>query len=629
MDLYFLIALIVSFAFILAVTVASIFSKKVRNNRTFSVWNLFALGIAAALVATFVPVVYYEFYRVIDNDIRFVSTGLLSIINTGRTFLLDGQFEVVRDAANLIENDWLQSIFLFYCAALHLVAPAMTAGYILSLLKNVFADIRFACTKKRKIYVMSVLNDRSKALAKDIMSKNDGVDKKLVVFTGIENFRELDEDNKQFIKSVHAICLKKDVSDLVTKNKTHVEYFLIDEDESRNLNKALKIINNETDEFERCVFVFARSESVGMVLDSVYQGRDVNKFKIRRVDDVHLLTRRTLEKSGIHTHRLHKKKDNDIISLLIVGMGKYGVSFLKNAVWFCQMFGVKVEINVIDKRPENADDNYNVIKEIEHDCPELLKLNDCEEYGEANYSIRFFTGIDCFNSDFDNLFDHKKNPEGYKRLKRTDMVFVSLGDDDLNINAAVMMRVMFDRLLKVNATSDLSQNDDVPMIYSVVYDSVKTENLNIGGKDEQGYDCFLGNQSNIPYNIYFVGCLNDEFTYDKIYEKECEDRAIVYHTEWVNACDDADKLRKKEEIKYELKEYYRISSITKSVHKEAIKDVVADFTLEQRRVTEHMRWNAYMRSRGYIYGPKKIERAKIHQNLVAYDLLSDSDKLKD
>ncbi len=632
MEIFCLIVLAIAFAAPAVAVVIAIRSANSKKSHTLNAWHIVTLGIAVALFAIFLPSFYCGFFNNGKYYYNYVTPVLLSIVNVGRAFLLDGQFELTRDTAKAIDNHILQCVFLHYGAILHLAAPIMTAGYILSIIKNFFANIRYSSAKKHKVYIMSVLNNRSKTLAYDIFDTSPEGEKILIVFAGIDKFKDLDDEDQTFLKTVKAVYLTRDIDDLSTKNKRHVEFFLIDEDETDNLNKARKIIDKETDEFERYVFVYARSESVGVVLDSVKQDRNVDKFKIRRVDDVYLLTRRTLQKSNIHQIRINKKKNRDIISILIVGMGKYGVNFLKNSLWFCQMYGVKVEINVVDRRPENKDDTYSVIKEIEHDCPELLKFNDCDIDGEANYSIRFFTGVDCFTSDFDSLFDSRQNHDAYERIKRTDMVFVTLGDDDMNINASVMIRTLFDRINNVSATDETLAEEDLPVIYSVVYDSVKTENLKIG---EQAFS--LVNQSNIPYHINFIGCLKNDFKYDMVYDKACEEQAVCYHIDWVNAeekakrinPDQAAKKRKAEIVKYELKEYYRVSSISKSIHKAAIKELLDNMSDEQRCITEHMRWNAYMRTMGYVYGPVKNERAKVHNNLVEYSRLSETDKSKD
>ena len=63
-----------------------------------------------------------------------------------------------------------------------------------------------------------------------------------------------------------------------------------------------------------------------------------------------------------------------------------------------------------------------------------------------------------------------------------------------------------------------------------------------------------------------------------------------------------------------------------------IEKVPAERTEEEKhtlRLLEHRRWNAYMRSEGFVYSPKRNNLAKTHHCLVTFDLLSQADKEKD
>ena len=44
---------------------------------------------------------------------------------------------------------------------------------------------------------------------------------------------------------------------------------------------------------------------------------------------------------------------------------------------------------------------------------------------------------------------------------------------------------------------------------------------------------------------------------------------------------------------------------------------------------EHIRWNAYMRSEGYVYGILRNDLAKTHHNIVPLSKLTESDIRKD
>ena len=46
-------------------------------------------------------------------------------------------------------------------------------------------------------------------------------------------------------------------------------------------------------------------------------------------------------------------------------------------------------------------------------------------------------------------------------------------------------------------------------------------------------------------------------------------------------------------------------------------------------MVEHIRWNAYMRTEGYIYAPQRYDLGKMHYNLVPVSELSNDDLRKD
>ena len=56
------------------------------------------------------------------------------------------------------------------------------------------------------------------------------------------------------------------------------------------------------------------------------------------------------------------------------------------------------------------------------------------------------------------------------------------------------------------------------------------------------------------------------------------------------------------------------------------------FTPKQRdlyQLIEHRRWNAYMRSEGFIYHQSRNDLGKMHFDLVPYEELTDAEKAKD
>ena len=104
---------------------------------------------------------------------------------------------------------------------------------------------------------------------------------------------------------------------------------------------------------------------------------------------------------------------------------------------------------------------------------------------------------------------------------------------------------------------------------------------------------------------------------------------------------------------YEDYEYFRDSSISKQIHKDVIEGIYltegSDYFMafdeakehekqlpvccckrcEAKRISEHMRWNAYMRVNGFCYSPNRADRAFLHNDLKPWDQLNILEQLKD
>lgn len=673
-----------------------IYKKTDRAKRIFSSLNLYTIGIFISALLVFIPV-YYTDYPLYDSY-GYIRPLLLAIHNTVRMFILDGEFDIIRDATAELE-EWLRVTFSLYAAILYVVAPVLTFGNVLSMFKNLKGEARFYFWKKRPFYIMSELNVCSVAMAESIINTADErKEKPIIVFTDV--FEQNEEDDYELllkVRDLNAICMKKDISHLnISKKKGKVEIFVIGETESENIEQAIKLTEAHKTRQNVSIYVFATTAGAGYVIDSLDKGKytldskfekrvtddprgllygdawknnriDVDGgFYLRRINCVDSLALHTISDKETVTAVREAAKADKTVSVLIIGMGSYGKQFFKTALWFYQLDGYKLEINIFDA---DTDGNDSVKKHLEQECPELISKNPCSEDGEANYDIRFFSGIDCFSSDFDKCFD---SSESGARLKRTNLAFVMLGDDDKNIEASVMLRKLFDRKKHLgNGDVKKASVNEMPIIYAVVYDDQKASNLS-------GHGSTLKNHKDNSYNIRFIGDRASQYSYKNILEnKDIEHDAFLYHTDWLRKtaqlrhCYETDPEFKKKvdanradtnpiywgdeymfykgadgnldfygavnikEIldiskQYVNYEYYRHSSIAKAMHKESTdeyylsaeghNDVCTCEVCENRRKTEHMRWNAYMRTLGYVEG-KRNDRGKTHPDLCSwYDL---------
>lgn len=408
------------------------------------------------------------------------------------------------------------------------------------------------------------------------------------------------------------------------------------------------------------------------LLEQTWQSADYEMrgdFFVRRIDPVDVLVQDVLTMNDYADYAKIQEdaQKTKTISVTILGMGRHGVHFLKTALWFYQRYGIRLEFNIFDMGTENGDPE----KRLGQECPELISINPSTREGDALYDIRFFTGMDCLSYDFSNLVLQDER----QRFQKTNLVFVALGDDDRNIHAAMMMQTLFARLHAPHGGQH-----EIPFIYSIVNDDGKAANLN----------------ASTFRRIRFVGARLDRYAYPVLQNiKYCEQSAFEYHLDWLkkeSQLHTAYRIAEsgqphpqldiytafKNELDQELQErgtspywgdtgfftndsivdekvldlarsymrytYFRQSSQAKAIHKKALSKIshimkacdngpICNCDIcREARLTEHMRWNAYMRTLGYCRncgGSKRDPLAKLHPDICPWHELPCQERYKD
>ena len=585
--------LLLSIGWLLFVVLTSLSASnsKVAKNHNFNLFNALFAGVFVSAVLMFFPV---------HNDAAIVNgwgvgrTLLLSLFNSMQIFAIGCEFQVVREGMLTCP----ESLVLFYevwAAVLFVLAPVFTFGFVLSLFKNLSAYARYLGVYFKDVYVFSELNDQSFALACDIKSRNK---RAAVVFTDVF---ETDEEKTYELTSEAEkrgfICFKKDLLaiNFVRHSKRRALYFFaIGLDETENLNHSLKLIEQYNKRENTHIYVFSKKMESELLLASVDRGT----LKVRRINEVRSLINRILyERGEIIFEGAREGADGEKhISAVVVGMGCHGTEMVKALTWFSQMDGYTVEINAFDMDPL-ARERF-VMR-----APELMSpdYNGVFVAGEAQYKIEVHPGLDVESQSF---------LKAINKITDATYVMVALGNDDINIETAVNLRVCFERM------------GIHPTIQAIVYNSQQKNAL-------QGLKNYRGQ----TYDIEFIGDIDSSYTEDVIIDSELEEDALRRHLKWG-----------KEEDFWTYEYNYR-SSAASAIHMRArIKCGIAgaekredELTLAERdalEVLEHRRWNAYMRAEGYIYSGSKAEEsrndlAKMHNDLVDYASLSEEEKRKD
>lgn len=573
---------------IFAVATSCVFIKmKYKRERIWNSFNVLAGGIFLSSVVMFLPI-YKQIFS--EDKLAGIKTFLLSLHNTLRLFIVDGEFVFLMEYTKNIPSG-LSVAYNMLGAVLFVVAPILTFGVVLSFFKNVFAYLDYWGSFFSDVYIFSDLNPKSIALAKSLKENNS---KRVIVFTNVcekdeEHGHELNEE----VRELGVITFKRDITDIgfqLHSKRKHIIFFAMSENQVDNLTQSLRLIKKYKERDNTSLYVFSAKTESELLLSTA----DSGKIKVRRVNEVRSLINRLLYDDGMKIFESAVAYDDKekMISAVVLGLGTHGTEMAKALPWFCQMDGYRVYMNVFDK---NKDAKSRFCAE----CPELMDDEHNKDFiteGEAHYSIEIYDEIDVETTEF-----WKK----MKGIPTVTYVYVALGNDEINIRTAVKLRSWFEKE-GVN-----------PQIDALVRDTDKVNAL-------KG----ITNYSGQEYNINFIGDLKNSYSERVILESDVEEVALERHMKWG------------EEEAFWKYEYNFRSSIASAIHRKMkilCKIPGADQSPEEReddakwalRILEHRRWNAYMRTEGYVYAEKRNNIAKTHHCLVKFADLSLKEQEKD
>lgn len=412
-------------------------------------------------------------------------------------------------------------------------------------------------------------------------------------------------------------------------------------------------------------------------------------LRMRRVDPEKQIAWREIPKMQCirDAFRGETKAGNQTLSMLVFADTHLSFSIIKTLLWFCQSNKFRLELNIVYADDRAGQESIlsgdtsgavNVKSLLEYECPDILSTNKKITEGDAFYDIGFIGSSEFESGSFQNQLISAANGTDepsplIRRFLKTNAVIVDRGSDGATLETAAMLRTSFERL------------DLKPEIYAIYSDAEET----LRG---------INPQSNIftykdeCYDIFFIGNRSDTYNYDNIKNTVEEDLGFYQHIKWIDVsygndqAKDKENALKRELLNYERHEYFRNSSIVKAMY---LRNVLADPDKELfdneveskekevygydfddntrfewrlrlrpeyecknepkqprdrwkctcdncilRRKLEHNRWNAYMRTEGYISSPHKEVSdkrplAKIHGNIVPFDMLGQSDREKD
>ena len=626
----FLLATLVIFAELVLLLVLR---GKFKNLKRIKIIYCLLFGVFLMGVFLHYPSFWLEFG---EETHRLLKSVVYSVINAIRVFATEDMYgNISQQIRSVINSDTLSEtqkfcfkIYELFVIIIQFIAPFLTFGFVASFIKNFFPGVVYKFfTVRRDVHVFSELNEKTLALANSILKddeakrekrksqeeqEDDKTFKPLIVFTACDKKDDDDEliDKARnmgaliFRSAIDNIRFRKNKEENKEKRRKNrkITFYLTGEDENEKINYATNIIGNYDCE-DVSMYVF----SDGLECELLLSAWDNKFMKIFRVNDIQALIYHNLYTHGIRLFKKARETNGNMVSAVIVGLGKYGIETLKALAWYCQVPGFNIKITAFDADP-------NIESKFRAQCPELMEKNRDITPGEAHYDINIYGGIDVQTYDF---FEKLKN------IYDPTYVFVSLGNDEDNVSLATRIRSEYKRTApKMNPDIEtVVFNSDIAREMSVSWEEGEQD-----GASNKGITTYRGD----TYDIHMIGDLESFYSVKTVIDSELIARGMEINCDWAKN----DPLKCAEEAKKFWKYNYNYkSSIARAIYesltdKLIANEYIADDDAELSKF-EHIRWNAYMRGEGYHYSEDRIELAKTHNNLVPDSSLDAASHRKD
>lgn len=560
-----LVVLIVSVA-ILVCGVIQFLQSTIKLKKSEKGLKELTLALFCASVVIFLPV-YSDMFR-LDGG-KLVKVILLSIHNTIRLFIVDGEYTIISDFIGQ-DRGAVDTMYGIVAAVYFVLSPVLTFGFVLSFFKNFNARKKFLLGYSKDVFIFSELNEKTLALAKSLIEGNE---KRLIIFNDVyENIGEQNCENIDAARGMGAILFQEDIlvsNYSIHSKKASMYFFIAGENESENISHAMQLIPKYRDTENTHLILF----SAGVETDVITGHTDKGRMKVRCIDPSRALIENYLYEYG---SELFDTADNKHVGVLLMGLGRNGSNMLKSLSWFLQMDGYDSRIDAfdIDEKAESR---------MRADCPELLdeKINGKYIEDDARYDIRIHSGMDVHGAEFIDCV---------KEIPDISFIFVSLGNDTENLKAALNMRIQCERM-------------GIHPIIRAIYE----------GNSLSGYLNEISNFKHQKYDICFMGAVDSMYSEKVVIDSELEEKGLELHSRWD---DNAEA--------FFAYEYNYHSSIAAVIHEKAKNHCIGD---DENPVLEHKRWNAYMRSEGYVFGGStkaegRNDLGKMHNCLTGYNNLA-------
>lgn len=520
---------------------------------------------------------------------------------------------------DIIENEVFSNIYSILVVVTNIFMLVMIAGVIIRLLTNLVQGMKLYFVPKQKNYIMFGANEKTFSIAHSLPEEDRK--KRNLIFAYVP--KEVHDDIKKKIKEVGGIYTDEPDADLMKRllsKSDKAEVFIFGETEIENLDrleslsgilKALDIFNADAENInadgtqETQIRIYTEiSETPWSLYDDYVRraGLDNNKVAVNFVRTEENFAYNDLLKNSIFENATDNGDGIKEIKVLIVGMNDRNLEMLKAVLHLSQMPGYRLSVLVIDEA-----EGRNALRQ------KMPEIGDgCDRVGDSLYSLRYEEKIPYDSSELDELIE--------REYADFTFAFVNTGDDLQNINVG----------MRINAIGYRKKRNGKYILQVNIEDKQVSEKWN----------------NNILEGMDLCGDREGVYSYDALTMSDIERATIAIHEVRYPLAENPDKTW----VSYCNNEYNRHSVYARTLSFKYKADIIdkfygKDYDLTSRdeiwKIYEHMRWNMYTRTLGFVKADaalldadgkidKKIRNlAKVHNDLVLFDELSPEEKAKD
>ena len=647
-----LVLLGLALAFFISAIVAFYIQHKYKKWRTLSqklvypaLFLIFSIFLLRFMVSTFDSPLSESKVELSEQspELNIFENILNSFVLTFQTFSLDEEYtQTIIDGKKIfMDCSWgkwtrlLQNIYGGLTALTNILAPVIFTAFLLALLISIFPIFRYNFSLKKKYYVFSELNERAIHLAENIMKIAEKENNKkfwkmpLIVFTDAYT-KEHDEKTTELFqraKEINAVCVKDDLKKLPFKHDKILHYFLLDNETKDNSNihdlttlitkieveKIVEKIKNEC-----IIYVFSKNPELSRIVKSLYNDLYQNNIAekggniiIQVAQEYTSIVYDLFEKVPLYLPLLKMKKENKKeLVVTIIGGGKIGTEAFLGAYWCGQMLDCKLRINVITEKFEKFIESINHINPeilesgeiIENKFKQIKKIFKREGFNKSKYSEPYakfsFMDANVETGKFKEIICDDKFSDNFSIID-SDYFIVALGTDELNLTTASDI----DRIVRRKRL-----NSKMPTIAYSIYHSETYHVMN--GLDEK----------NKSRTLHAFAAQSEIYKYNNI--SMMNKLELAYKIDHSHSATYMKKFRGDEYSFWSslARVYhfpYKIFSVEKNSEKSLFDDNSSDAKIhvmekyfdcvdknpeleKELAWLEHRRWNAFMRTKGFI-----------------------------